>query len=100
MPAGRRRAVKVGSSARPGLLRRVLLLVLGTLAASAAWVFLVRAAIAFGESARDGRGASGWAMTVGAGAGATLCMLLVFVLVARVRQTLLPKQAPGEHRRG
>jgi hypothetical protein len=96
--AGRRRAEKVRPGRGPGSRRRVLLLVVGALLAAAVWLFLVRAAIDFGQAARDGRGAAGWAMTVGAGAGATLCLLLVFVLLARVRETVVPKRTTRSHK--
>jgi hypothetical protein len=67
--------------------------------ASAAWVFLVRAAIDFGEAAS---GSAGWAMTIGAGIGATLCLLLVFVLLARLKDAVPVRQRGrpgGAHRR-
>jgi hypothetical protein len=35
----------------------------------------------------------------GAGLGATLCLFLVFVLLARMRDIIAPKGHPGEHRR-
>ena len=89
-------------------MRRVLPLLAGTFAAAAAWVFLVRAAIEFGQAAgNSGRGVSDWAIsdwtiTIGAGAGAALCLLLVLVLVARLRDALGVTRGDrphGEHRR-
>ena len=59
------------------------MLVVGALAAGAAWFFLVRAAIDFGRLARGGDPVA-WAFTAGATIGATLCLLLMFVLTARV----------------
>ena len=61
----------------------MLLPALGAVAAGVAWVFLVKAAIDFGRVARGGDQAA-WAFTAGATIGATLCLLLLFVLVARV----------------
>jgi hypothetical protein len=77
---GRRRATK---QKRP--IRRPVLvaLVVGALACAAAWFFLVRAAIDFGRLARDGQ-ALAWGFTAAASVGATACLLLLFVLVARV----------------
>src|SRR6187455_3408570 len=78
--AGRRRA---DTKARPGPRRwpKGLLLVLGVLAAGGAWMFLVRAAIDFGQVARDGRPVA-WAVCGAATTGAAVCLLLAFVLVA------------------
>ena len=59
-----------------------MLLIVGALAAGAAWFFLVRAAIDFGRLARGGDQLA-WAFTAGATIGATLCLLLMFVLAAR-----------------
>ena len=70
---------------------------------AAALVFLVRAAIDFGQLARDGNGAA-WAFCAGATLGATLCLLLVFVLgarmwarlgLARVARAERPPRLPG-----
>lgn len=102
MTTGRRRAERAG----PGR-QRVLRHVTGTVVASlvailvatAAWVFLVRAAIDFGRSALDGHGPAGWVFTIVAGAGATLCLMLVFVLLARMSDELAPKRPVGGHRR-
>jgi heme A synthase len=79
--AGRRRADK---KSEPGPRRwtHVLLIVLGVLAATGAWVFLVRAAIDFGQAARNGQGLA-WAVCAAATLGAAVCLLLVFVLIAR-----------------
>lgn len=74
----------VKGSSGPGRLPRVLMLLVGALAAVAAWVFLVRAAISFGLAARDGQGMTGWLFTAGATMGAIACLLLVFTLAARL----------------
>jgi hypothetical protein len=97
--AGRRRAHKVRATRSPG---RLVVLAAGVILAAAAWLFLVRAAIDFGTAARDGRATAGWAMSVGAGFGATLCLLLVFVLLARLREQVAPareRRPAGGHRR-
>lgn len=60
---------------------------LGVLLSGVAWAFLVRAAIDFGRAARDGRGAA-WAVCGAATLGATACLLLLFVLVARIGRAL------------
>jgi len=61
---------------------QALLVVLGVVGAAGAWVFLVRAAIDFGQVARDGQAAA-WAVCAAATLGAAVCLLLVFVLLAR-----------------
>ena len=76
---GRRRASKV-----KGLLRYRAGLVLGAVAAGAAWYFLVRSAIGFGRVARAAGDSMAWALTAAAGVGAACCLLLLFVLVARL----------------
>lgn len=78
--AGRRR----GARQRRPLRRPVLTaLGLGAVGCGVAWVFLVKAAIEFGRLARDGQNLA-WAFTVAATIGAAACLLLMFVLVARV----------------
>jgi hypothetical protein len=77
---GRRRAEK---QKHPERRLAMLLPALGAVAAGVAWVFLVKAAIDFGRVARGGDQAAWW-FTAGATIGATLCLLLLFVLVARV----------------
>jgi len=79
--AGRRRAEK-SSVPRPRRWPVVLLLLIGVVASGTAWVFLVRAAIDFGQVARDGEGAA-WLVCGAATAGAAVCLLLMFVLLAR-----------------
>lgn len=81
MSAGRRRADKKAVPG-PKRLPYVVLIALGVLAAAVAWAFLVRAAIDFGQVARDGRGAA-WAICGAATFGAAVCLLLAFVLLAR-----------------
>jgi hypothetical protein len=81
---GRRRAEKNQHPVRRMLL---LLLVLGVVASGAAWVFLVNAAIDFGRLARGGDQVA-WVFTAAATVGATVCLLLLFVLVARALTTL------------
>ena len=79
----------------------VLSLAAGSLVAAAAWLFLVRAAIAFGRAARSGQGAAGWVFTVGASLGAVVCLLLLFSLASRIRAVLRsapPRVAGGRHR--
>ena len=81
---GRRRAEK---QKRPD--RRPLLgaLAFGALGSGLAWVFLVKAAIEFGRLARDGQDLA-WVFTAAASVGATACLLLMFVLGARVLAAL------------
>ena len=79
MSEGRRRAEKV---AQPSQLPYRLGLLAGAVAAGVAWFFLVRAAIDFGQLARAGD-SQAWAFTGAATVGATVCLLLMFVLVAR-----------------
>ena len=97
--AGRRRADK---KAEPGPRQwpHALLVAVGVVAAAAAWVFLVRAAIDFGQAARDGQGVA-WAVCAAATLGAAVCLLLVFVLVARgwallgLRSDYQPRRSSG-----
>lgn len=97
--AGRRRADKK-SEQGPRRWPHVLLIVLGVLAATGAWVFLVRAAIDFGQAARNGQGFA-WAVCAAATLGAAVCLLLVFVLVARgwallgLRSDYQPRRSSG-----
>ncbi len=97
MSVGRRRAQKAAGT---GAGRRALLHVLGVLAGGAAWVFLVRAAIDFGRSARVHGSAAGWGFTVVAGVGAACCLMVVFVLLTRLGTALgsRSRHAPGRHR--
>jgi hypothetical protein len=96
---GRRRAEKPERAHGGGRLRRLALPVAGALLAAAAWVFLVRAAIDFGRTARVDGDASKWLLTVGASIGAVLCLLLAFVLVARARAGAGPRSHhTGSHR--
>jgi hypothetical protein len=97
--AGRRRA-DTKAHPRPRQWPKALLLVLGVLAAAGAWLFLVRAAIDFGQVARDGRPVA-WAVCAAATVGATVCLLLAFVLVARawallgLRSEYQPRRSSG-----
>ena len=97
--AGRRRADTKAQS-RPRSWPKVLLLVVGVLAAAGAWMFLVRAAIDFGQVARDGRPVA-WAVCGSATVGAAVCLLLAFVLVARawallgLRSEYQPRRSSG-----
>lgn len=81
---GRRRAAKRKQGVRRPLLAG---LALGAVACGVAWFFLVRAAIDFGRLARSGESVA-WAFTVAATIGATACLLLMFILVARVLMAL------------
>jgi hypothetical protein len=76
----------------------VTLLLVGSGVAVAGWLVLVRVAIVFGRQAQTDPGGPGWARTVGAGAGAVLCLLLAFALAARVREAVAPRRRPGAHR--
>ena len=87
MVAGRRRAEKTQVRARPRRWGPALLLVAGVLAASGAWLFLVRASITFGQVALDGRGAA-WVVCAAGTIGAAVCLLLVFVLLTRIWRLL------------
>ena len=97
--AGRRRA-DTKTQPRPRHWPKVLLLVIGVLAAAGAWAFLVRAAIDFGQVARDGRPVA-WAVCAAATVGAAVCLLLAFALVARawallgLRSEYQPRRSSG-----
>ncbi len=65
----------------------LLLHVVGAVLAGVAWIFLVNAAIDFGRLARVGDQAA-WVFTAAATIGATVCLLLLFVLGSRVLVTL------------
>ena len=91
---GRRRAEPVVRRRRPGWLWKLAGYVVGVLLAAAAWYFLVRAAIDFGRVARDNGGAA-WVFCVGATVGATVCLLLLFVLVVRAWALVaVPRSGP------
>ena len=77
---GRRRAERQKGPSRRPLLT---VLALGALGSGLAWLFLVKAAVEFGRLARDGQTLA-WAFTATASIGAAACLLLMFVLVARV----------------
>jgi hypothetical protein len=103
--AGRRRAERPRRERRPGALVSAVLLPLGVLLAAGAWYFLVRSAIDFGQVARGGRTAA-WGFCIAATAGATVCLLLVFVLLARTweryvtaRASRRPRLPGGRHHR-
>lgn len=81
---GRRRAAK---QKRPSPRRLLAALAVGALGAGIAWYFLVRSAIEFGRLARDGEPIA-WIFTGAASLGATACLLLLFVLAARVLTAL------------
>ncbi len=90
--AGRRRAERVARRRPSG---RALLGALALVAAVVAWVVLVVVAIDLGRSARADGGVTRWLLTVVASVGAALCLTLVFVLLARARDSL---RGGGRHR--
>ena len=100
--AGRRRAEKKAGP-WPKRLSYVAVHVIGIAAAATAWVFLVRAAITFGQVARDGRSAA-WVVCGSATLGAAACLLLGFVLLARswallgLRNEYTPRRSSGGRR--
>ena len=65
-------------------------------------MYLVRAAIDFGQAGRDGQ-TTAWAVCGSATIGAAVCLLLVFVLVARIWAALglnseyQPRRSSGRH---
>lgn len=77
---------------------------LGAVLAAVAWVYLVSSAVDFGRLARHGQPIA-WLFTVGASLGAVVCLVLVFVLVARVLRSLgvirdyKPRRAAARRRR-
>jgi hypothetical protein len=73
--------------------RRLLVLALGITATLVAWGFLVWAAIDFGAQARDGENPA-WMFAGLATVGATACLLVTLILVAKVVATLRG-QAPA-----
>lgn len=81
---GRRRAAK---QKRPSPRRLLAALAVGALGAGIAWYFLVRSAIEFGRLGREGEPIA-WIFTGAASLGATACLLLLFVLAARVLAAL------------
>ena len=82
----------------------MVLLVLGVLASGVAWMFLVNAAIDYGRLARRGD-TTAWLFTAAAMVGATVCLLVLFVLGARVLATLglvseyKPRRSSGRRNR-
>jgi hypothetical protein len=79
-------------------------LAVGALVSGVAWFFLVRAAIEFGRVARRGQGEA-WLFTGAATLGAAACLMLLFVLTARVLAALglvseyKPRRAAGRRAR-
>ena len=65
----------------------LVLLGLGAVVSGVAWVFLVNAAIDFGRTARGGDSVA-WLFTAAATIGAIVCLLLLFVLAARLLAAL------------
>ena len=65
----------------------LLAMALAAALSAGAWVYLVRSAIAFGRLARGGQGQA-WLFTGAASVGATVCALLVIVLLARMLRSL------------
>lgn len=97
---GARRAATPARSPLP----LVTALVAGAAVTGAAWLYLVGAAIAFGELAVGGQ-PKAWVFTLAASLGAVLCLLLVLVLGAHALRTLglvgdyRPRRAaPGRRR--
>lgn len=76
---GKRRAEKAKGPSRVPLVAGLLL---GAVVGVVVWFYLVGAAIDFGRVARDGKTIA-WVFTAAATVGAAVCLLLVFVLVAR-----------------
>ena len=76
---GKRRAEKAKGPSRVPLVAGLLV---GAVVGVIAWFYLVNAAIDFGRVARNGK-AVAWVFTGAATVGAAVCLLLVFVLVAR-----------------
>src|SRR4051794_25717883 len=67
--------------------RRLLGLALGITATLVAWGFLVYAAIDFGSQARDGE-SQAWLFAGLATLGATACLLVTLILIAKLLTTL------------
>ncbi len=57
---------------------------LAVVASAAAWYLLVRAAIDFGRSARSTGEVGAWLLCAAGTIGATVCLLLLLVLLARI----------------
>jgi uncharacterized membrane protein YecN with MAPEG domain len=97
---GKRRAAAKRKTPRALLVA----LTLGAIAAGVAWYFLVGAAIEFGRVARRGQDEA-WLFAGAATVGATVCLLLVFVLAARVLAALglisdyRPRRSSGKRAR-
>jgi hypothetical protein len=68
--------------------------------AAAVWAYLVRTAIGLGRDARDDPDTTAWVLTVAATIGAAVCLLAVFVLLARMRAawTGRRRRVRGRHR--
>lgn len=102
--SGKRAAPRRASPGRPRAGRaRLVAMLAGVVATVVAWVFLVRAAIDFGASARAGTPGA-WAFLGLAGLGAIACLFLALMLLtwtARalglVRGTSAPR-TPGGRR--
>lgn len=86
MSGGRRRAEKPQKRGG-GEVARLVRLGVGLVVCAGAWVFLVSAAIDFGQAARSGTTLA-WVFTAVATVGAIGCLLLVFMVAARLARAL------------
>jgi uncharacterized membrane protein YecN with MAPEG domain len=97
---GKRRADKRKHAPRALLA----VLAVGALGSGVAWYFLVGAAIEFGRVARRGQ-SEAWLFTGAATLGAVVCLMLLFVLAARVLAALglvseyKPRRSAGKRAR-
>jgi hypothetical protein len=92
--AGSRKGHRGHRTFRP----RLLLLGLAAVLALAAWLFLVRAAIDFGQSARGGESAA-WMFLGLASLGAVACLFLSLMLVTVILRAvgILSERKPHRH---
>jgi len=82
MTSGRTGARRASKRRRPGVWVAAVVLLLGAGAAGVVGLYLMSAAIDFGELARNGQEAAWWFMSA-ASLGALVCLVLLLVLVAR-----------------
>lgn len=99
--SGKRAAPRRAARSGAGRRGRVPLMLLGTLLTAVAWAYLVRAAIDFGASARQGDGTAWWFLGL-ASLGGIACLFVALMLLTWTARALGVTRGPdaGPRSRG